>query len=344
MQAQIWLTGFEPFGVHDVNPSQQLVEKLLGTTFSTKLEAKSPYGFEDKNIAIEVFGKVLSVDEEGSQYSTDFISEVDAVIHVGLNENAENIRIEMCAVNENNFRISDNSGRHLIGELVDESGLPLLHTTIHRPSIENIFLETEYVEISEDCGRFVCNETYYRTLQSIEANSLQARGRALPAVFVHIPPFSHVSEDIQLSFLRQLSASIVQKPCIDVVGGVIHNSNGRILACQRSVSGVMGGYWEFPGGKVERGESLRDALIREICEELNHESNVGDLLGTIKHDYGSMIVNISFFSCRTEEKEFISTAHDECRWVSEDEAKSLDWLPADIDFINQLADKGFKSI
>ena len=344
MQSQIWLTGFEPFGIHKMNPSKQLVEKLLSTTYSSKLDSNPPYSFEDHNVDVSVKGEILSVDEQGSRYSIGCISGVDAVIHVGLNENAEKIRIEMCAVNENNFRIPDNSGRHLVDTLVESSGLPLLHTTIHRPSIENAFSDLEYVEISEDCGRFVCNETYYRTLHHIESKSVQVRGRPLPAVFIHIPPFSHVDENTQLDFLKRMAAIIVQKPCMDVVGAVICNSEGHILACQRSHAGVMGGDWEFPGGKVNPDETLHDALIREIREELNHELEVGELLGTIRHEYGSMIVNLSFFSCKTQKNEFTSNAHEECRWVSEDEAISLDWLPADVDFINELAEKGFSNI
>ena len=77
--------------------------------------------------------------------------------------------------------------------------------------IPNAFSENDAVIISEDCGRFVCNETYYRTLQSIKERALQSRGRALPAIFVHIPSFDHVSAEVQLEILCELCARIVQK-------------------------------------------------------------------------------------------------------------------------------------
>jgi len=139
------------------------------------------------------------------------LQSVDAVVHVGLHENSEKVRFEMCAANVCDFRIPDNSGRQISGDFIDESGDVLLHTTVNRSSISNVFSEYETIIISEDCGRFVCNETYYRTLYSIKERGLQSRGRALPAIFVHIPSFDYVSAEVQLEILCELCAHIVQK-------------------------------------------------------------------------------------------------------------------------------------
>jgi len=220
----------------------------------------------------------------------------------------------------------------------------LLHSTAHRPSIEHAFSGDNAVEISEDCGGFVCNETYYRTLHSIENRGLQSRGRALPAIFVHIPPFEFVSEEKQLEILCELSARIVQKPIVQVVGGVLINSNHQILACRRAPDQVMAGYWEFPGGKVDTGESNIQALKRELDEELGIHIDSASPIDSITHDYGSMFVNIAFFSCPVDESELTPLVHDEFLWVSEDEAVSLNWLPADVEFIERLVDTGFSSI
>ena len=170
MQARIWITGVEPFGQHLENPSKILVEQLLETTQNHNLEEISPYGFESDSIELTYLGKILTVDENGSRTSLEHLENIDAVVHVGLNENAQKIRFEMCAINELNFRIPDNSGREITEGFVDETGLPLLHSTAHRPSITNWFSGNDAVEISEDCGQFVCNETYYRTLNEIERN------------------------------------------------------------------------------------------------------------------------------------------------------------------------------
>ena len=344
MKARIWLTGFEPFGHHTENPSKILVERILDSTQFRQLQEVLPYGLESETIELAFSGEILSVDEEGSRFSTEHFEDFDAVIHVGLNEKAEKVRLEMCAINESDFRIPDNSGRQLAETFVDESGLALLHSTAHRPSIEHAFTDNDAVEISEDCGRFVCNETYYRTLHSIENRGLQSRGRALPAIFVHIPPFEFVSEEKQLDILYELSARIVQKPIVQVVGGVLINPDHQILACRRAPDQVMAGYWEFPGGKVDAGETNFQALKRELNEELGLHVDSASHVDTIVHDYGSMIVNIAFFSCQIAPSEMTPIVHDEFLWVSEDEAASLNWLPADVEFVNRLIDTGFSSI
>jgi 8-oxo-dGTP diphosphatase len=344
MKARIWITGFEPFGVHNENPSKILVGKILGTTKIQQLKHTPPFGLESESIELIYTGEILSVDKSGSRRSIDKFGDVDAVVHVGLNESAEKIRFEMCAINELNFRIPDNSGRQITEEFVDESGLALLHTTVHRPSIVHAFSDIDYVEISEDCGRFVCNETYYRTLNAIEKQCIQTRERALPAIFVHIPSFSFVSEEKQLAILFELSARIVQKPIVNVVGGVIINSNKKILACRRATDQVMAGYWEFPGGKVDGSETNIQALKRELNEELGLYIENFEHIDSVQHDYGSMIVNLEFFSCHVDEPKLSMFVHDEIRWVTEDEATSLNWLPADVEFVESLVNSGFSSI
>lgn len=344
MEARIWLTGFEPFGEHSENPSKLLVERILDTTQTFTLKEILPYGLESNQVEVTYCGQVLTVDEAGSRTSLEHLSDIDAVIHVGLNENAKKIRFEMCAINLLDFRIPDNSGRQISESFVEQSGLALLHSTAHRPSITHAFSENNAVEISEDCGQFVCNETYYRTLNTIEKNGLQSRGRALPAIFVHIPPFEWVPKEEQLQILCELGARIVQKPVVNVVGGVLVNSNQQILACQRGTGQVMAGYWEFPGGKVDAGETQSEALKRELNEELELDLEIGHHLTTIVHDYGAMIVSIAFFSCPFDGGKIISNVHDECRWISASEVNLLNWLPADIDFVEKLAVDGFETL
>lgn len=344
MKTRIWITGFEAFGSHKVNPSQILVEHLLDTHHEQHLSLAPPYGLESNVVEMEFRGQILTVDEDGSRSSLQQIADFDAVIHVGLNENAEKIRLEMCAINESDFRIPDNQGRMIQESFVEDSGLALLHTTAHRPSIAVAFENNDAVELSEDCGRFVCNETYYRSLHEIETKGLQRRGRSIPAIFVHIPDFSVVSMDEQLNVLLELSARISQKPVVQVVGGVLFNDKEEILACKRGANQVMGGHWEFPGGKIDVGETTTAALQRELLEELGIEAQVGSLIDKVVHDYPSMIVNIEFYKCATDAKVFSQVVHDDFQWVDEKSALSLNWLPADIDFVQQLVERGFSSI
>ncbi len=344
MQARIWLTGFEPFGSHQENPSQILVEKLLGTQHQKQLVSVPPYGLEFDLVELDFKGQILTVDEFGSRYSLQKFRDFDAIIHVGLSEKAEKIRLEMCAINESNFRVPDNKGRMIQQTLVEKSGFALLHTTTHRPSIVTAFEDNEIVELSEDCGGFVCNETYYRTLHEIQSKGLQRRGRSLPAIFVHIPDFNSVPLDRQLEVILELSARICQKPVVQVVGGVFVNDMNEILACRRAADQAMGGHWEFPGGKIDVGESSTEALERELFEELGIQAQVGELIDKIVHDYPSMIVCIEFYKCITDAKVYSQNVHDDFQWVGEESASRLDWLPADIDFVKQMIERGFSSI
>ncbi|MDE0574109.1 MAG: hypothetical protein OSB32_00800 [Candidatus Poseidoniales archaeon] len=209
MKAQIWLTGFEPFGHHAENPSQQLVERLLNTTRTHHFVEATVHALGSVSVEMTFSGMILSVDEAGSRQSVEHLTDIDAVVHVGLHENTEKVQLEMSASNENHFRIADNSGRQISRASIIESGDSQLHTTVARDIIESAFSSNDDVIISDDCGRFVCNETYYRTLHSINAQEFQSRGRELPAIFVHIPSFNHVSAEVQLEILCELCAHIV---------------------------------------------------------------------------------------------------------------------------------------
>ena len=106
----------------------------------------------------------------------------------------------------------------------------------------------------------------------------------------------------------------------------------------------MAGYWEFPGGKVDSGETQLEALVRELDEELGINIEMASPIDTIVHDYGSMIVHITFFSGSFTGQELNPSVHDECRWVSASEAKLLNWLPADIEFVEHITALGFENL
>ena len=116
---------------------------------------------------------------------------------------------------------------------------------------------------------------------------------------------------------------------IDVVGAVI-NQDGRILCAQRGPGGSLGGMWEFPGGKIENGESPRDALIREIDEELHCEIAVGDKVTTTRHEYDFGVVTLTTFWCALVAGTPKLTEHAEVRWLSPGELDQLEWAPADV--------------
>lgn len=119
------------------------------------------------------------------------------------------------------------------------------------------------------------------------------------------------------------------KKRINVVGAVIKHE-GRILCAQRGPTGSLPGMWEFPGGKIEPGETPREALEREISEELRCLVTVGDRVTTTDHEYDFGIVSLTTFYCDLISGAPALTEHKEVRWLPPSELGSLTWAPADV--------------
>ena len=123
----------------------------------------------------------------------------------------------------------------------------------------------------------------------------------------------------------------VNRKRIEVVAAVIHDG-GRILATQRGY-GEFKDKWEFPGGKMEAGESREVALRREIREELDTEIAVGKLLCTVEYDYPAFHLTMHCYLCSVVSGTLELKEHESARWLSADGLESVDWLPADIQVI-----------
>lgn len=126
---------------------------------------------------------------------------------------------------------------------------------------------------------------------------------------------------------------------IRVVAAIIKatNESGEpvIFATKRGYGDFKGG-WEFPGGKIEPGETPREALAREIKEELETEIVAGELLDTIEHDYPSFHLSMDCFWAEVVSGDFVLKEHEAAKWLTKDELDSVEWLPADIRLIDKI--------
>ena len=115
---------------------------------------------------------------------------------------------------------------------------------------------------------------------------------------------------------------------IEVVAAIIHDDEGRIFATQRGYGEMKDG-WEFPGGKIEPGESTEEALKREIWEELETKIVVERLVQTVEWDYPAFHLTMHCFWCHIESGSLKLKEHEAAKWLTKDQLDSVDWLPAD---------------
>lgn len=108
---------------------------------------------------------------------------------------------------------------------------------------------------------------------------------------------------------------------------------GRVLAARRRLAKSQGGKWEFPGGKLHEGELPRDALVREIAEELRIAIRVGDTLAPATHDYGGFAITLIPFRCAIASGEPDPVEHEALAWCEPGELAALDWAAADVPIV-----------
>ncbi|MDE6405488.1 MAG: 8-oxo-dGTP diphosphatase MutT [Lachnospiraceae bacterium] len=121
---------------------------------------------------------------------------------------------------------------------------------------------------------------------------------------------------------------------IKVAAAIIISGN-RIFATQRGYGEFKDG-WEFPGGKLEEGETPREALIREIREELETEIEVGELFDTVEYDYPTFHLSMDCFLCTVRAGGLVLKEHEAAKWLTRETLDSVEWLPADLGLIEKL--------
>ena len=121
---------------------------------------------------------------------------------------------------------------------------------------------------------------------------------------------------------------------IKVVAAIIKKDN-KVFATQRGYGDFAGG-WEFPGGKIEEGESPESALVREIKEELDSEIQVGKLFYVVEYDYPQFHLSMNCYICELTKGTLTLVEHNAAKWLSKEELYSVDWLPADRGIVEKL--------
>ncbi len=124
---------------------------------------------------------------------------------------------------------------------------------------------------------------------------------------------------------------------INVSAALIIKDN-KVFATQRGY-GEWKGWWEFPGGKIEDGECPREALVREIKEELDADIIVGDLLDTVEWDYPTFHLTMHCFICTLQSESIHLNEHEDSAWLTDETLDSVNWLPADLGLLEKVRER-----
>ena len=120
-----------------------------------------------------------------------------------------------------------------------------------------------------------------------------------------------------------------------IIKAVSEKGETIIFATQRGYGDLKGG-WEFPGGKIEEGETPQEALKREIMEELETEITVGELIDTIEYDYPTFHLSMDCFWAEIVSGDLVLKEHEAAKWLTKEKLDSEDWLPADVTLIDKI--------
>lgn len=135
---------------------------------------------------------------------------------------------------------------------------------------------------------------------------------------------------------QKKNPNILQNPPLDVVGAVIFRKASEVLAFRRKAHDPGAGQWEFPGGKIETGESPEQALEREILEELGVSGKCLRALGSLVHDYPQRSIRLSLFLFSPASWNFSLSDHDGLVWVDREQSKGLEWAAADVPWLEKV--------
>jgi 8-oxo-dGTP diphosphatase len=343
---KVLLTGFPAFGGMSNNISEDVIKELSSIGRSKVPLRKRPRVDDSGNtlssdmpiVEIEWQTELLTCDEAGSSRVANSLEniDVDAILHLGLCTSCITPRIETQARNILEMRIADNSGRKISGSEIIINGHQIIQSSSPLNRFPNDSFSTK-LEQSDDAGSFVCNETYYRTLSSIDYNNEEDNfGRKLPCLFLHLPDYGKMEIIEAVKLVEEIGAWLCEKPRIVVACSVLEGQDGRFISCRRSPEESFPGMWEFAGGKVEEGESIPEALIREIDEELGVEIEVEGALAKYVHEMPHLEIELHAWHCKIISGQPRLIVHDKLRWLKVEDFLDEEWIAADLPMISKI--------
>ena len=330
---RVLLTGFHPFAQHQTNISWQVAKSFTENVIVTDpwLQQRGSK-LDDLDVRIDVHE--LSVDLDGSKVVSQLLrngTKYDAIIHIGLAEKSLLPRIERIAKDIIDMRIEDNSGRKVTAAKI--SGKGNLPSTIQHSywKLENF---SKQLVFSDDAGEFLCNETLYRTLDTIQLLQLKDQyERELPCLFLHLPLEENYSIIDCREIVKDCIAHMLFPPVVEVAAALIENDDSFLIA-KRIEGDTFENKWEFPGGKLELGETPFMAIEREIKEELVIDVRAINHVGTWYHQLIDKEICLHLIKCESDDSIDITstqnlTAHSQLAWHPTDELLEIEWIGSD---------------
>ena len=330
---RVVLTGFHPFAHHQTNISWQVAKSftehvIVTDPWALQRESKR----DDLDVRIDVIE--LSVDLDGSKVVSELLksgTKYDAIIHIGLAEKSLLPRIERVAKDIIDMRIEDNSGRKVVSTAI--SGKGDLPSNIQHSywKLENF---SSQLVFSDDAGEFLCNETLYRTLDTIQQLQLKDQyERGLPCLFLHLPLEENYSIMDCREIVKECIAHMLFPPVVEVAAALIENDDSFLIA-KRIEGDAFENKWEFPGGKLELDETPFTAIEREIKEELAIDVKAIGHIGTWYHQLLDKEICLHLIKCESDNpidlaNTQILTAHSQLAWHPTDELLEIEWIGLD---------------
>ena len=320
----VLITGYPKFSNFEHNVSEKILSLLKQMDFGKT----------------KIFTELLSVDEFGSNLTANRIKSgetFDVIIHLGFSSKSDKIRFEKYAYNEYKMSQPDNSGRCISNGEIIKNQEKRYHTNADLLPLNSEFKSESHIEWSEDPGRYICNETYFNTLNAINKNS---KYNYIKVIFIHLPPEFILDISKQTEIVVRL-IKCMTKPYLEVVAGLIFDANNRILSCRRPKEKSWPSWWEFPGGKIEFGETPQIALSRELKEELCLNISPSKIIAEQFFNYDDKYVKLMVLNCGVIEEDRIKLLeHDEMKWLSKEELFDVNWLPADLPIVEKWSIEG----